>query len=71
MMEYYDKGGKKFKESTYTYEKIGKYWNAAEVVMTNLKKEHSTKIQLKDVVFDQGLSDELFTVEKLKPAEKE
>ena len=68
-MEYYDKGGKKFKESTYSYEKIGKYWNAAEVIMTNLKKEHSTKIQLKDVVFDQGLSDELFTVERLKPEE--
>ena len=71
MMEYYDKGGKKFKEATYTYEKIGKYWNAAEVIMTNLKKQHSTKIQLKDVVFDQGLSDELFTVENLKPKEGE
>jgi len=68
-MEYYDKGGKKFKESTYQYEKIGNYWNAREVIMTNLKKQHSTKIQLKDVIFDQGLSDELFMVENLKPAE--
>lgn len=68
-MEYYDKGGKKFKESTYVYEKIGKYWNAAEVIMTNLKKQHSTKIQLKDVLFDQGLSDELFSVDELKPKE--
>jgi outer membrane lipoprotein-sorting protein len=68
-MEYYDKGGKKFKESTYTYEKIGKYWNAKEVVMTNLKKNHSTKIRLENVVFDQGLSDDLFTVENLKPKE--
>jgi outer membrane lipoprotein-sorting protein len=70
-MEFYDKGGKKFKESTYVYEKIGKYWNAKEVIMTNLKKQHSTKIELKDVVFDQGLSDDLFTVESLKPEEKE
>jgi len=68
-MEYFDKGGKKFKESTYKYEKIGQYWNAKEVVMTDLKKEHSTKIQLKDVKFDQGLSDDLFTVENLKPTE--
>ena len=68
-MEYYDKGGKKFKEATYTYEKIGKYWNAREVVMTDLKKELSTKIPLKDVKFDQGLPDELFTVENLKPKE--
>lgn len=70
-MEFYDKGGKIFKESTYVYEKIGEYWNAKEVIMTNLKKEHSTKIQLQDVLFDQGLSDDLFTVESLKPEDKE
>lgn len=68
-MEYYDNSGKKFKESTYQYEKIGEYWNAKEVIMTNLKKNHSTKIILTDVVFDQGLSDDLFSVENLKPAE--
>jgi len=68
-MEFYDNGGKKFKEATYQYEKIGEYWNAKEVIMTNLKKQHSTKIQLKDVIFDQGLTDDLFTVEALKPAE--
>ncbi len=64
-MEFYDKGGRKFKEAVYQYEKIGQYWNAAEVVMTDLKKEHSTAIQLKDVKFDQGLTDDEFTVEKL------
>jgi outer membrane lipoprotein-sorting protein len=68
-MEYYDNSGNKFKEANYLYEKIGKYFNAREVVMTNLKKNHSTKILLKDVVFDQGLSDDLFLVENLKPAE--
>jgi len=69
-MDFYDKGGKKFKESTYRYEKIGKYWNAREVIMTNIKKQHSTKIRLTDVKFDQGLSDDLFTVENLKPTEE-
>jgi len=68
-MEYFDKSGKKFKEAVYKYEKIGNYWNAAEVMMTNLKKKHSTKIRLTDVIFDQGLSDDLFEVENLKPAE--
>ncbi len=68
-MEYFDNGGKKFKEATYTYEKIGKYWNAKEVVMTNLKKNHSTKIRLSDIIFDQGLTDDFFTVENLKPEE--
>ncbi len=69
-MEFYDNGGKLFKEATYEYEKVGKYWNAKEVIMTNLKKKHSTKIRLTDVVFDQGLTDEFFTVENLKPAEE-
>jgi outer membrane lipoprotein-sorting protein len=64
-MEFYDKKEKKFKEATYQYEKIGKYWNAKEVVMTDLDKNHSTSIQLSDVKFDQGLSDDLFTVENL------
>lgn len=66
-MEYYDNSGKLFKESDYLYEKIGNYWNAKEVMMTNLKKEHSTKIRLYNVKFDQELSDDIFTVENLAP----
>ncbi|MCU0378141.1 MAG: outer membrane lipoprotein-sorting protein [Bacteroidales bacterium] len=66
-MEYYDQKGKKFKEAAYRYEKIGKYWNAAEVVMRDLEKDHSTKILLTDVKFDQGIPDDLFQVENLKP----
>jgi len=66
-MEFYNSKGKKFKEATYRYEKVGKYWNAAEVLMKDLEKNHSTKILLTDVKFDQGLSDDLFVVEKLKP----
>jgi len=68
-MEYYDLKGKKFKEATYTFEKIGNYWNAAEILMKDLGKNHSTRTLLSDVKYDQGLSDDLFTVEKLKPAE--
>jgi outer membrane lipoprotein-sorting protein len=69
-MDIYDLKGKKFKESVYKYEKVGKYWNATEVVMKDLDKNHSTRILVTDVKFDQGLSDDLFTVENLKPAEK-
>jgi outer membrane lipoprotein-sorting protein len=69
LMEYYDQNGKKFKEATYTYEKIGEYWNASEVLMKDLEKKHSTRILISDVKFDQGLSDDLFLLEKLKPAE--
>ena len=64
-MEYYDKANRKFKEATYVYEKIGKYWNAKQVIMANLTKQHMTKIILTDVVFDQGIPDEEFTLEKL------
>jgi outer membrane lipoprotein-sorting protein len=66
-MEFYNVRGKKIKEANYRYEKIGEYWNAAEVVMKDLEKNHSTKILLSDIKFDQGLTDDIFTVEKLKP----
>lgn len=65
-MDIYDLKGKKFKEAAYKYEMIGKYWNASEVVMTDLEKNHSTKILVSDVKFDQGLSDDIFLVENLK-----
>ena len=63
-MEYYDKSGAKSKEAVYKYAKTGKYWNADEVTMTDLKKKSSTTITMSDVKFDQGLPDDLFTVEK-------
>jgi len=66
-MEFYNARGKKVKESTYRYEKIGEYWNAAEMVMKDLEKNHSTKILLSDIKYDQGLSDDIFKVENLKP----
>jgi alkylation response protein AidB-like acyl-CoA dehydrogenase len=70
IMEFFNRTDKKFKDASYKYEKVGEYWNAAEVKMTDYEKNHSTKILLNDVKFDQGLSDELFLVEKLKPADK-
>lgn len=68
-MEYFDKNKVYFKNATYRYKKQGKYWYAEEVLMTNLKKEHSTGIILTEIKFDQGIDDEVFTVENLKPVE--
>jgi len=65
-MKFYNVQGRMFKEATYKYEKIGKYWNAAEVVMKDLEKNHSTTIKLSDIKFDQGLSDDIFKVENMK-----
>ena len=66
LMEYYDKGNTKIKIAKYTFKKVGKYWNAAEIEMTNLKKNHKTKMQMSDVKYDTGLTDDDFTVRKLK-----
>lgn len=66
-MEYYDANKTHFKNADYEYVKKGSYWYAAKVLMTNIKKNHSTEIQLNDMKFDQGLSDDEFTVENLKP----
>lgn len=71
LMEFFDNGNNKFKEATYKYKFSGKYWYAAEVVMTDFKKEHSTTIEMTNVKFDQGLSDEEFTVESLVPPKEE
>ncbi len=65
LMEYYDRGGIKVKEANYMFKKIGNYWNAAEIEMTDLKKNHKTKMQMSDVKYDTGLSDDEFTVRKL------
>jgi len=65
-MEYYDKAGNKVKEAKYTFKKIGNYWNASEIEMTDLKKNHKTKMQMSDVKYDTGLTDDDFTVRKLK-----
>jgi len=70
-MDYYNRKGKKFKEQTYSYEKIGQYWNSYEIIMKDLEKNHTTKILLSDMKFDQGLSDDLFLVQNMRPAESE
>jgi outer membrane lipoprotein-sorting protein len=69
-MEYFDRGGRRFKEATYEYELVGKYWNAKKVLMTNTKNEHSTKIEILTVKFDQGLDDSIFQVDNLRPSEE-
>jgi len=65
-VDFYDKGGNKIKVSTYKFKKIGKYWNAEEITMKNLKKKTSTKMIMTNVKYDQNISDDEFTVRKLK-----
>jgi len=65
-MEYYDRGNTKIKEARYTFKKVGKYWSPAEIEMENLKKNHVTKMQTSNVEYDTGLTDDEFTLRKLK-----
>ncbi len=66
MMEYYDKGNTKVKEAKYTWNKTGKYWTSAEIAMTDLKRNHTSKMQMSDIKYDTGIPDSEFTVRKLK-----
>jgi outer membrane lipoprotein-sorting protein len=63
--EYFDKGNNKVKEGRYTFKKIGKYWNASQIEMTDIKKNHKTIFVMSDIVYDSGISDDEFSVRKL------
>lgn len=65
-MKFYNKSNKFDKVATYIYGQKNNYWYAKEVLMTTIQSEHSTRIILSDVKFDQNLNDDEFTVEKLK-----
>ncbi len=65
-MAFYDKSGVYFKKAIYKYAKKGKYWYAEEVTMTDLTRDHSTTVYIKEIRFDNGLSKEEFTVDMLK-----
>ena len=65
-MEFFNKSNNYFKLATYKYKKQDNYWYAKEVMMTSVLKKHSTSIILSDVKFDQGMNDDVFTIENLK-----
>jgi outer membrane lipoprotein-sorting protein len=65
-MEYYNRKNIHSKDATYKYENKDNYWYAKEVLMVDLRKEHSTGIFMSEIVFDKGIDDEVFLVENLK-----
>ncbi len=68
--EYFAKNGQKVKEAVYHFKKVGKYWIADQVTMKDLKKQHSTELKMTDIKINQGLKDDLFTVDNLVPKKK-
>ena len=63
--DFYDKKNQMVKKATYHYIKIESYWVSDEVSMEDLKKKHKTTIYMSDIKINQGLKDELFTLENL------
>jgi outer membrane lipoprotein-sorting protein len=63
--DYYDKKNQMVKKATYNYIKIQSFWISDEVAMEDLKKNHKTIIYMSDIKINQGLKDELFTLENL------
>ncbi len=61
--DFYDKKGRLVKQ--FRVDKIGKVgniWTIFDSTMCDLKRDHKTKMVLEDVKYNQGLSDEVFTV---------
>jgi outer membrane lipoprotein-sorting protein len=71
-MEFYSNiSGNIEKISTTKYKMIDGYWVANEVTMRNIKKSHQTTIIMTNIMINQGLKDEEFTLEKLAPLSNE
>jgi outer membrane lipoprotein-sorting protein len=60
--EFYDEDGELLKTLTVKeYDKINGYWVILDMEMYNEQKDHSTKMQLKNVKIGEGISDNQFT----------
>ncbi|TVR40667.1 MAG: outer membrane lipoprotein-sorting protein [Bacteroidia bacterium] len=64
-MESFDRGGQPFKVAEYTFRKQEDYWYTAEIKMTNLRRDHNTRMIFEGVAFDTGLDDSVFSVRNL------
>lgn len=64
-MESYNRGGQKAKVADYAFEQKSGYWYMQQVHMTNLQRDHSTRMTFKSVEFDTGLDNSIFTVRNL------
>ena len=67
---YYNPQGRAVKRADNQYAKIGNLWYNRVASMTNLLKNHTTRIIDSNVKLNQGLKDSEFTVEQLDPLDK-
>ncbi len=60
-----DRGGQDYKIAEYNFVEKDGYWTTREITMTNLKREHTTRMIFDKIEFDTGLDDDIFTVRNL------
>jgi len=66
LIEYFDKGGKLIKKmESSNIKKVGKYLLAHQTILTDLRSNTKTKMEISNVKFDSNLSDDLFTEKQL------
>lgn len=65
--DYYDRGGNKVKTLVNNkIENIGGYWIITDLVMTDLKKDHSTRMIFTETKVDTGLTEDDFSLRILE-----
>ena len=60
-MEAFDAAGRLWKTSDQTASRVGQYWIMTSYVMTDLKKNSTTTLEMKDLKPDQKLADDIFS----------
>ncbi len=66
-IRFFDKKGTLWKEMTQErIEKVSSYWVARTITMRDLRKKHSTIMEMNDLAFDTGLKDSDFSKRELK-----
>lgn len=64
-LKYYNHKGHLVKVATYNFIKIDGSWVSNQVSMKDIHKNHLTTISMSDIIINQGLKENLFTVESL------
>jgi len=65
--DFFDEDGELLKILTVKkYEKFSGYWTILQTEMHNVQKDHTTKMELKNVIIDSGIPDNKFTERMMK-----
>ena len=70
-IDYFNKKDELEKQAIYKYAEVRGYWVTEEVSMEDMKKQHKTTLYMSDIKVNQGLKDDMFTLENLVPEEEQ